>query len=342
MKVLITGGAGFIGSNYVFYHKKNRPDDVVYVLDALTYSGNKDNIKEAGHINFIHGRIEDRKLVFDLFEKEKFDHVVHFAAESHVDRSIKDPEIFTRTNVLGTQVLLDAAKEFGIRRFHHISTDEVYGDLGIGSHAKFKEDTPLQPSSPYSASKAASDLLCLAYSRTYGLDVTISRCSNNYGPFQSLENFIPKFITLALGNKKLPLYGSGENVRDWLFVADHCHAVLNILENGKAGEIYNIGGNCEKKNIDVVQLILKILGKDESLIEFVDDRKGHDERYAIDYNKIGSALGWKPTCDFENALTKTIEWYKLNAYERSYTRWWNGYQAQSAHKSDKQTSSAGL
>lgn len=341
MKVLVTGGAGFIGSNYLHYHLEKRPNDDITVLDALTYSGNRSNIADLG-LRFIERRIEDRDLVDSLFKKHRFDWVINFAAETHVDRSIEDPSIFVRTNVAGTQVLLDAAVKFGVKRFHHISTDEVYGDLGFNSTGKFTENSPLCPSSPYSATKASSDLLVLAYKRTFDLPVTISRCSNNFGAFQSVENFIPKVIISAIKGNKIPVYGTGENIRDWLYVRDHCEAVLTILEKGKIGEVYNIGGHCEKKNIETVKLILEILGKDESLIEFVEDRKGHDQRYAVDFKKINRELGWSPRTKFKEGLRQTIEWYKLDSYERSYSRWWNGYKARSADKSHKQTSSSGL
>lgn len=334
MKVLVTGGAGFIGSNYVHYHLAKKPGDELTVLDALTYSGNRSNLSGLD-LDFREGRIEDREFIQKLFREKKFDSVIHFAAESHVDRSIVDPGIFVRTNVLGTQVLLDAAKELGLERFHHISTDEVYGDLGFGSTEKFTESSPLLPSSPYSASKASSDLLCLAYKRTFGVPVTISRCSNNYGPFQSTENFIPRMITLALNNERLQVYGAGENIRDWLFVQDHCDAILNILLNGEVGEIYNIGGNSEEKNLNVAKKILQILGKDENSIDFIPDRKGHDERYAVDFSKIENKLAWQPKVSFEEGLERTVQWYKLSAYERNYSRWWNGDKTLSSHKSYK-------
>ncbi len=341
MKVLVTGGAGFIGTNYVKYHLEKRPADELVVIDALTYSGHKENL--AGlNLKFIEGRIEDKNLVNQLFEEEKFDWIVHFAAESHVDRSIKNPEVFVITNVLGTQVLLDAARNFGIKRFHHVSTDEIYGDLGFNSTNKFTEESAILPSSPYSASKASSDMMCLAYKRTFGLPVTISRCSNNYGPYQSLENFIPRMINLAEKNEKLQIYGTGENIRDWLYVEDHCSAILEILERGTVGEIYNIGGDSEIKNIDVAKMILKILGKSENLIEFMTDRKGHDERYAINFDKIKSELGWTPRGVFEDGLRQTIEWYKLNSYERNHISGRNGHEALSPNESHKQASAAGL
>jgi dTDP-glucose 4,6-dehydratase len=311
MKILITGGAGFIGSNYVYHHQEHRPDDEIVVLDALTYSGNRVNLvdAEAAGVKFVEGRVEDRKLVFDLFEAEKFDAVMHFAAETHVDRSIKDPELFLRSNVLGTQVLLDAARDFGVKRYHQISTDEVYGDLGFGSTEKFIEESPIRPSNPYSASKAAGDLLCLSYLRTFGVPVTISRCSNNFGPYQSLENLIPLFISKAAAGENLPLYGSGENVRDWIFAQDHCEAVRMILEQGTIGEIYNVGGDNDQSNISITKMILEKLGKPESLITYVEDRKGHDERYSMGYDKLKREFGWEPKTSFADALQATIDWY---------------------------------
>jgi dTDP-glucose 4,6-dehydratase len=314
MKMLVTGGAGFIGANYV--RLKVDEDDDIVCLDLLTYAGNMDNLDGVigkDNFTFVRGDINDRKFIFDLFKKEKFDQVVHFAAESHVDRSIEDPSAFLRTNVLGTQNLLDACREFGIKRFHQVSTDEVYGDLPLDREdLKFTEDHPIRPSSPYSASKASADLLCLAYNRTFNVPVTISRCSNNYGPYQFPEKLIPRMITLALRNKKLPVYGKGENVRDWLHVSDHCSAIDAILTKGKEGEVYNIGGNCERRNIDIVKLILKQLGKSEDLITFVHDRKGHDLRYAIDNGKITRELGWSPAVTFEKGLKDTIDWYLEN------------------------------
>lgn len=344
MKVLITGGAGFIGTNYVYKHMEKCPQDSLVVLDALTYSGKRENLAEVEKkgLKFVKGDIRDRDLIYNLFETEKFDIVVHFAAESHVDRSINDPGLFSSVNVLGTQVLLDATRDFKVSRFHHISTDEIYGDFALDSLEKFTEKTLLCPSSPYSASKAGSDMLCLAYFRTFGLPITISRCSNNYGPYQSLENLIPKIIGRALKNEKIPIYGNGENIRDWLFVEDHCEAVLKILEKGKIGEIYNIGGGNEIKNIEVVKLILMQLEKSGDLIEFVEDRKGHDRRYAIDFSKINEQLGWEPKINFEEGLQKSIEWYKLQTYERSHSSRRNGQSLKSAEQSHKQTSTAGL
>lgn len=343
MKILITGGAGFIGTNYVYYHLEQRPEDEIFVLDALTYSGHRENLIEAESrgVKFVEGRIENEDFVRSLFETEKFDAVVHFAAETHVDRSIKDPSIFVRTNVFGTQILLDACRDFGVKRFHHISTDEVYGDLGLGSTDKFTEETLLHPSSPYSATKAASDFLCLSYLRTFGVRITISRCSNNYGPYQSTENFIPLFVTKAINDQKMPLYGKGLNVRDWLFVRDHCSAILLILENGVIGEIYNVGGDNEWKNIDVAELIVKSMNKPSSLIELVEDRKGHDQRYAIDSSKL-KGLGWIPETSFEEGMQQTINWYKLASYERSYSSWRNGVKAVTPDQSHKQAPVTGV
>jgi dTDP-glucose 4,6-dehydratase len=344
MKVLITGGAGFIGTNYVYYHLAKRPEDEIVVLDLLTYAAKRENLSSAEEngVKFVCGDIRDKAMVRSLFEAESFDWVVHFAAETHVDRSIKDPEIFVSTNVTGTQILLDAAKDFGVKRFHHISTDEVYGDLGFNSSDKFNEKTLLMPSSPYSASKAGSDMLCLAYHRTYGLPITISRCSNNYGPYQDNEKLIPLFISRAIKNENLPLYGSGKNVRDWLYVEDHCEAILAILEKGEHGEIYNIGASNEQTNIDITKTILKILEKDEALIEYVRDRKGHDERYAVDHSKITGRLGWKPKTSFEDGLRKTIQWYSINSYERSHSSGRDGHTTVSPDQSHKQTPASGL
>lgn len=313
MKILVTGGAGFIGTNFIYYELENYPDDNLVCVDKLTYAGNIDNLKKAQqhrNFKFIKADICDRKVMYELFEKEKFDVVINFAAESHVDRSIEGPEIFFQTNVMGTQVLLDACLKFGVSRFHQISTDEVYGDLPLERpDLFFTEQTPLNPSSPYSSSKASADLMVSAYHRTYGLPVTISRCSNNYGPFQHHEKLIPLIINNALENKKLPIYGKGINVRDWLYVEDHCKAVDLIVRNGKIGEIYNIGGHNEIRNIDIVRLICNQLDKSEELIEFVTDRKGHDLRYAIDPKKIHDELGWLPQTKFEDGIQKTIKWY---------------------------------
>lgn len=313
MKLLVTGGAGFIGTNFIYYELEKHSDDSIVCVDKLTYAGNTENLKRASEHNnfrFVRADICDRKIMYELFEKEKFDVVVNFAAESHVDRSIENPEVFLQTNVMGTQVLLDASLKYGVGRFHQISTDEVYGDLPIDRpDLFFTETTPLNPSSPYSASKASADLLAGAYYRTYGLPVTISRCSNNYGSYQFPEKLIPLMILNAIGDKKLPVYGKGINVRDWLYVEDHCKAVDLIIRNGKVGEIYNVGGYNEMRNLDIVKLICKALGKSEDLIEFVADRKGHDLRYAINPEKIRKELEWYPETSFNEGIKKTIEWY---------------------------------
>lgn len=318
MKLLITGGAGFIGSNFIRYILREHPEWQVVNLDKLTYAGNLANLRDVEdnpRYRFVRGDIADRELVEKLFQEEKFDVVVNFAAESHVDRSILDSSPFIETNVKGVQVLLEAAREFEIRKFVQISTDEVYGSLG-SDDPPFTEESPLLPNSPYSASKAAADLLCRAYFRTYGLPVVITRCSNNYGPYQFPEKLIPLMITNALEDKPLPVYGDGQNIRDWLFVEDNCRAIALVVEKGKPGEIYNIGGGEEKRNIDVVKAILRILGKPEGLITFVKDRPGHDRRYALDTGKIRREMGWQPTVSFEEGLTQTVKWYFEN---RS---WW--------------------
>ena len=320
MKILVTGAAGFIGSNFVFHMRKAHPEYDIIALDSLTYAGNLETlapVMEEDHFTFVRCDITDREGVRKVFEEHHPDVVVNFAAESHVDRSIEDPGVFLRTNILGTQVLMDACREFGIRRFHQVGTDEVYGDLPLDRpDLFFTEDLPLQASSPYSASKASADLLTMAYHRTYGLPVTISRCSNNYGPYQFPEKLIPLMIANALADKPLPVYGTGENVRDWLHVEDHCRAIDMILENGKVGEVYNIGGHNERSNLDVVKTILKQLGKPESLITFVGDRKGHDLRYAIDPSKIHGELGWMPETKFDDGICQTIDWYLNNE------SWW--------------------
>lgn len=319
-KILVTGGAGFIGANFVKYMVDQYPTYEVFNLDALTYAGNLktcQEVEEKPNYHFIHGDISDRAFIFDLFEKERFEMVVNFAAESHVDRSIVDPEIFLKTNVIGTQVLMDAARTFGVSRFHQVSTDEVYGDLPLDRpDLLFTEQTPLQASSPYSASKASADLLVLSYYRTFGLPVTISRCSNNYGPYQFPEKLIPLMISKALKNEPLPVYGDGKNVRDWLHVEDHCRAIDLILHRGRVGDVYNIGGRNERTNLDVVKTILGLLKKSESLITYIEDRPGHDLRYAIDATKIETELGWVPAYQFETGMLQTIEWY-LNHRE-----WW--------------------
>lgn len=320
MKVLVTGGAGFIGSNFVHYMLEKHPDYQIVNLDLLTYAGNLESLKGVeNHPNykFVKGDIADREFIYDLFEKEKFDVVVNFAAESHVDRSITDPGAFVRSNVVGTTVLLDAARKYGVERYHQVSTDEVYGDLPLDRpDLFFTEETPLHTSSPYSSSKASADLFVLAYHRTYGLPVTISRCSNNYGAYQFPEKMIPLMISRALADEELPVYGTGENVRDWLHVLDHCAAIDLILEKGKVGEVYNVGGHNEKTNLQVVKLILKTLGKPESLIKFVTDRPGHDRRYAIDPKKLETELGWKPIYNFDTGMAQTIQWYLDNQ------EWW--------------------
>ena len=316
LRILVTGGAGFIGSNFVFHMIKKHPDYHIICLDALTYAGNLSTLKDVmdnPQFKFIRRDIRDRNAIDAVFAEYHPDIVVNFAAESHVDRSIENPGIFLETNIIGTSVLMDASKKYGVSRFHQVSTDEVYGDLPLDRpDLLFKETTPLHTSSPYSASKASADLLVQAYHRTYGLPVTISRCSNNYGPYQFPEKLIPLMIINALNNKKLPVYGKGINVRDWLYVEDHCKAIDLILHKGKDGEVYNIGGHNEMRNIDIVKLILKKLNKPESLIEFVADRKGHDQRYAIDPEKIHTELDWLPETMFADGIEKTIDWYLSN------------------------------
>ena len=311
-KLLVTGGSGFIGCNFIEYMLKTYPNYEVINLDLLTSAGCLENngaVQDYPQYRFIHGDIRDRAFIFELFEKEQFDWVVNFAAESHVDRSIEDPSSFLTTNVLGTQVLMDACRCYGVKRFHQVSTDEVYGDLLLEDDTLFTEMFPLKASSPYSASKASSDLLALSYWRTFKLPITISRCSNNYGPFQFPEKLIPLMILKAMKNEKLPVYGTGENIRDWLHVWDHCQAIDFILHKGRIGEVYNVGGNNEYSNLTIVKLILDELGKPYELIEFVKDRPGHDLRYAIDSSKIKYELGWEPLYTFEDALRSTISWY---------------------------------
>ena len=316
MKILVTGGAGFIGSNFIYYMLEKHPGYKVVCLDALTYAGNLETLESAMQnpdFKFIKGDITDREAVRELFSEENFDIVVNFAAESHVDRSIETPEVFLKTNILGTQVLMDASREFGVKRYHQVSTDEVYGDLPLDKpELFFTEDTPIHTSSPYSASKAAADLLVMAYHRTYNFPATISRCSNNYGPYHFPEKLIPLMIANALADKSLPVYGEGLNVRDWLYVKDHCSAIDLIIHNGREGEVYNIGGHNEKANIDVVKTILKELNKPETLITYVTDRKGHDMRYAIDPTKIHTELGWLPETKFDDGIKLTIKWYLDN------------------------------
>lgn len=320
MKILVTGGAGFIGSNFVYYELDNYPSDEVICLDKLTYAGNLETLEVAiknPKFKFVKGDIADRAFVDELFASEKPDVVVNFAAESHVDRSIENPEIFLQTNVIGTSVLMDACRKYGNIRYHQVSTDEVYGDLPLDRpDLFFTETTPLHTSSPYSASKASADLLVQAYYRTYKLPVTISRCSNNYGPYHFPEKLIPLMIANALNDKKLPVYGKGENVRDWLYVEDHCSAIDLIIRKGKIGDVYNIGGHNERTNLEVVKTIIKELGKSEDLIEFVTDRPGHDRRYAIDPTKIHNELGWLPATKFDDGIKKTIDWYL------THKSWW--------------------
>ena len=313
MTLLVTGGAGFIGSNFIFYILERRPEYRVVCLDKLTYAGRRDTlaaVMERPGFRFVQADICDRGAVNRLFEEERPDAVVNFAAESHVDRSIDAPEVFLQTNVLGTAVLMDACRTYGLARFHQVSTDEVYGDLPLDRpDLLFTEASPLRASSPYSASKASGDLLALAYCRTYGLPVTISRCSNNYGPYQFAEKLIPLMISRALEDRPLPVYGQGLNVRDWLYVEDHCRAIDLILRRGKPGGVYNVGGRCEMRNIDIVKLICRELGKPDSLIAYVEDRKGHDLRYAIDPSRIQNELGWTPETGFPDGIRRTIRWY---------------------------------
>lgn len=316
MKILVTGGAGFIGCNFIYYMLDKYADYEIVCLDALTYAGNLKSLTEAlknPKFKFVKGSISDKAFVDALFDRERFDVVVNFAAESHVDRSIENPFIFLETNVMGTACLLEASKKYGVKRYHQVSTDEVYGDLPLDRpDLFFTEDMKLITSSPYSASKASADLLTLAYHRTYGLPVTISRCSNNYGPYQFPEKLIPLMIVRALEDKNLPVYGKGVNVRDWLYVEDHCKAIDLIIHGGISGEVYNVGGHNEKTNIEVVKTVLRYLSKPESLITYVKDRAGHDLRYAIDPSKITDALGWKPETEFDSGMKKTIEWYLAN------------------------------
>ena len=320
MNIIVTGGAGFIGSNFIYYIANKYNDIRIICLDKLTYAGNLSTLSGVlgkTFFRFVKGDICDRELVYSLFESEKPDLVINFAAESHVDRSILKPQIFLETNIIGTSILMDACRDFGMVRFHQVSTDEVYGDLPLDrKDLFFKETTPLHTSSPYSSSKAGADLLVLAYYRTYKLPVTISRCSNNYGPYQFPEKLIPLMLINALNDKPLPVYGDGLNVRDWLYVEDHCRALDLILRKGRIGEVYNVGGHNEMHNIDIVKLILKYLGKDESLISYVTDRKGHDRRYAIDPSKIHSELGWLPATRFDAGIKQTIDWYL------SHREWW--------------------
>ena len=320
MNILVTGGAGFIGSNFIYYERKTHPEDRIVCIDALTYAGNLSTLEPLlsdKQFRFVKGDIADREAVYALFEEEGFDAVVNFAAESHVDRSLENPELFLRSNILGTQVLMDACRKYGVKRYHQVSTDEVYGDLPLDRpDLFFTEDTPIHTSSPYSASKASADLLVLAYVRTFGFPATITRCSNNYGPYHFPEKLIPLMITRALADQPLPVYGTGENVRDWLFVEDHCSAIDLVLRGGRIGEVYNVGGHNERTNLDVVKTVLAVLGKPESLITYVADRPGHDRRYAIDPSKIHAELGWLPATTFEKGITATVQWYLDNR------EWW--------------------
>ncbi len=320
MNIIVTGGAGFIGGNFCHYMTKKYPDDTILCIDKLTYAGNLETLEpimDMPNFKFFKTDITDREAIYKIFKEEKPDIVINFAAETHVDRSIDDPEVFLNTNIIGTGVLLDACREFGIKRYHQVSTDEVYGDLPLDRPDMFfTETTPIHTSSPYSAAKASADLIVQAYTRTFGMPCTISRCSNNYGPYQFPEKFIPLIISNAMNDKKIPLYGKGDNVRDWLYVKDHCIAIDLIIRNGKEGEIYNIGGHNEKNNLEVVKTVLAGLGKSEELINFVSDRPGHDRRYAIDPTKIHGELGWLPETPFEEGIKKTIKWYLDNA------KWW--------------------
>lgn len=321
MKLLVTGGAGFIGSNFIHYILNKYPEYKIVNLDLLTYAGNIKTIQffeDNSNYKFVRGNIADKPFIMDLFAKENFDIVVNFAAESHVDRSIIDTSLFVKTNILGTTNLLDAAKESGIKRFHQVGTDEVYGELPLDrSDLLFTEETPIHTSSSYSSSKASADLFVLSYYRTYGLPVTVSRCSNNYGPYQFPEKLIPLMICRALSNKELPIYGDGQNIRDWIYVKDHCTAIDIIIHKGRIGEVYNVGGHSERTNLQVVKEILRVLNKSEKLIQFVSDRPGHDRRYAIDSSKLESELGWKPMVNFDSGIEKTIKWYVDNE------AWWH-------------------
>ncbi len=320
MTIIVTGGAGFIGSNFIYYELREHPEDRIVCLDSLTYAGNLANLEGAmrkDNFRFVKADITDKAAVEKLFEEEHPDIVVNFAAESHVDRSVEDPGLFLRTNILGTQTLMDACRKYGIRRYHQVSTDEVYGDLPLDRpDLFFTEETPIHTSSPYSASKASADLLVLAYARTFRLPVSITRCSNNYGPYHFPEKLIPLMISRALADESLPVYGTGENVRDWLYVEDHCSAIDLVIRRGREGEIYNVGGHNERTNLEVVKTILRELGKPESLITFVKDRPGHDRRYAIDPGKIHAELGWLPATTFDEGIKKTIRWYLDNE------KWW--------------------
>ena len=327
MNILVTGGAGFIGSNFIHYMLEKHPDDNLINLDLLTYAGNihnLDDVKDNPHYHFVKGNIVNRELVTHLVHEFNIDHIVNFAAESHVDRSILHPEVFVETNVQGTLALLDVAKREGVEKFLQVSTDEVYGTLGATGY--FTEESPLQPNSPYSASKASADMMVRAYYETYGLNVNITRCSNNYGPYQFPEKLIPLMTSNGMEGKDLPIYGNGKNIRDWLYVSDHCQAIDLVLRDGKPGEIYNVGGHNERTNNEIVHLIVDNLGISEDHIKYVKDRLGHDKRYAIDPTKIETELGWKPEYTFDTGIVKTIDWYKSNE------DWWQPLKAKAALK----------
>ena len=327
MNILVTGGAGFIGSNFIHYMLEKHPDDNLINLDLLTYAGNihnLDDVKDNPHYHFVKGNIVNRELVTHLVYEFNIDHIVNFAAESHVDRSILHPEVFVETNVQGTLALLDVAKKEGVAKFLQVSTDEVYGTLGATGY--FTEESPLQPNSPYSASKASADMMVRAYYETYGLNVNITRCSNNYGPYQFPEKLIPLMTSNGMEGKDLPIYGNGKNIRDWLYVSDHCQAIDLVLRNGKPGEVYNVGGHNERTNNEIVHLIVDNLGISEDHIKYVKDRLGHDKRYAIDPTKIETELGWKPEYNFDTGIVKTIDWYKDNE------TWWKPLKAKAALK----------
>ena len=336
MNILVTGGAGFIGGNFLHIMTKKHPEDRFVCLDSLTYAGNMETlapIMDLPNFRFVHADIRDKEAVDHLFKEEQFDIVINFAAESHVDRSIENPQIFLETNIVGTSVLMDACRKYKVQRFHQVSTDEVYGDLPLDRpELLFQETTPLHTSSPYSSSKASADLLVLAYHRTYGLNVTISRCSNNYGPYQFPEKLIPLMIQKASRGEKLPVYGDGKNVRDWLHVADHCEAIDLIIRKGRDGEVYNVGGHNERSNLEVVRTILRTLGKGDELIDFVPDRLGHDRRYAIDPSRIETELGWKPQYNFDTGIKQTIEWniqnqeWLHNVESGEYLNWMKRYE----------------
>lgn len=327
MNILVTGGAGFIGSNFIHYMLEKHPDDNLINLDLLTYAGNihnLDDVKDNPHYHFVKGNIVNRELVTHLVHEFNINHIVNFAAESHVDRSILHPEVFVETNVQGTLALLDVAKREGVKKFLQVSTDEVYGTLGATGY--FTEESPLQPNSPYSASKASADMMVRAYYETYGLNVNITRCSNNYGPYQFPEKLIPLMTSNGMEGKDLPIYGNGKNIRDWLYVSDHCQAIDLVLRDGKPGEIYNVGGHNERTNNEIVHLIVDNLGISEDHIKYVKDRLGHDKRYAIDPTKIETELGWKPEYTFDTGIVKTIDWYKNNE------DWWQPLKAKAALK----------